>query len=394
MQEPTRGISPAQRLTQPAFTAAEYERRRRAVRDRMEANGVACLLVHSFPNICYLTGFETIAPHKYFALALPLEATPVLITQDFEAHNAALGSCEMECAPYGLDEDYIVATRDLIATRGWAQSPLGIDLSSPGLLPSDCTRLLESLPQAKWTDATGWVESVRIIKTAAELDYIRQAAGWSSLGMAAAIDAIREGGSDNNVAAAAYEAMINAGSEYMCYAPIVTTGKRSGIPHSTHRRVQLDRGDPVFIELGACCHRYSAPLMRTACVGSAPDTVRRLADAARNSVETLIENIRPGAIAGDVARKAASQLRGIPESVIWHGFYGYSVGIGFPPEWHDGPALIREGSEMLLRPGMVFHCSTSLREIGCYGATVSETVAVTSQGCEVLTSAVRELQIR
>ena len=198
---------------------------------------------------------------------------------------------------------------------------------------------------------------------------MREAARWTSAGMAAAMASVAEGRTDNEVAAEAYLAMIRAGSEYMCYAPIVTTGKRSGIPHSTHRRVRIDRGDPVFIELGACCNRYSAPLMRTAVAGVCPDPIRRLADAARSSVEALIENIAPGAIAHDVARKAATALRGIPESVIWHGYYGYSIGLGFPPEWNDGPALIRENSDLVLQAGMVFHCSTSLREIRYYGAT-------------------------
>jgi Xaa-Pro aminopeptidase len=381
-------------LTPPPFAAEEYERRRRAVRDRMQTHGVECLLLHTFPDICYLTGFETLAPHKYFALALPPEGTPVLVSQDFEAHNAALGTYDMECAPHPLDADYLAATRDVVADRGWARATLGIDYASTGLRAADFRRLLGILPEAQWVDANGWVESVRTVKSPAELDCIREAARWTSLGMEAAIDAVAEGRTDNDIAAAACHAMIRAGSEYMCYAPIVTTGRRSGIPHSTHRRIRIERGDPVFIELGACRHRYSAPLMRTACVGKPQDAVRQLAEAARNSVETLIANMRPGAVAGEVAQKAAMQLRGIPNSVVWHGYYGYSVGLGFPPEWNDGPVLIREGSQMILEAGMVFHCSTSLREVGRYGATVSETVAVTPSGCEVLTSAPRELQVR
>ncbi len=360
----------------------------------MRTHGADGLLVHSFPDICYLTGFETIAPHKYFALAFPLEGAPVLIAQDFEIHNAALGAYDLECAPHALNGDYMEATQKTVADLGWSRRRLGVDFRSTGLRPADFRRLSESLPQAQWLDANGWVEQVRTIKSAEELDYLREAGRWTSAGMKAAIDAVAEGRTDNEIAAAAYHAMISAGSEYMCYAPIVTTGKRSGIPHSTHRRVRIERGDPVFIELGACSHRYSAPQMRTACAGTAPDPVRRLAEAARNSVETVIENIRPGAIAGEIAQKAAAQLRGIPESIVWHGYYGYSVGLGFPPEWGDGPALIREGSEMILQPGMVFHTSTSLREIGQCGATVSETVAVTTSGCEVLTCAPRELQIR
>ena len=85
--------------------------------------------------------------------------------------------------------------------------------------------------------------------------------------MQAALDAVREGVTDNTLAAVAAERLFRAGSEYCCYQPIVTVGRRSGVPHSTFHRVAMRRGDPVFLEIGACVNRYSSPLMRTAVVG-------------------------------------------------------------------------------------------------------------------------------
>src|SRR5260370_16989138 len=93
------GATMISQLTSPAFPGSEYERRRRAVRDLMEAAGVNCLLVHSFPNICYLTGFETIAFHKYFCLLMPLRGTPVLVPQSFEANNAPIGAFDIDIPP-------------------------------------------------------------------------------------------------------------------------------------------------------------------------------------------------------------------------------------------------------------------------------------------------------
>ena len=63
-------------------------------------------------------------------------------------------------------------------------------------------------------------------------------------GMQAAIEAIEPGVTDNHVAAAAYEALISAGSEFMALDPVVTTGTRSGVPHTTHRRITIKQGDP------------------------------------------------------------------------------------------------------------------------------------------------------
>lgn len=383
----------ASALSRPAFTKDEYDRRLRETRRRMADREIDCLLVHSFPNICYLTGLETVAPHKYFMLAVPLEGEPVLLSQDFETHNVLLGACVADIVKYGLEEDPAAATRELLKKRGWTSQGLGLEFDSRGLSIADYRRISDGLPGVRWADASGLVDSVKAVKSAPELDYLRRAAAWSSLGMQAAIGAVAEGATDNDIAASAYHALMRAGSEYMCYAPIVTSGRRSGVPHSTHQRVTLERGDSILIEIGACCRRYSAPIMRTASVGTPSDAVRRLVEIAAESVSTVIENMKPGAIAGEIAVKAKARLVDVPSHILWHGYYGYSVGIGFPPEWSDSPAALREGSELVLEPGMVFHCSTSFREIGRFGVTVSETVAVTATGSEVLTSLPRALAV-
>ena len=192
----------------------------------------------------------------------------------------------------------------------------------------------------------------------------------------------------------AYESVIAGGSEYMCLAPIVTVGRRSGIPHTTHRRIPIEVGDAVFLEIGACIARYTAPMMRTVAIGPCSQELQRMAEASAMSVDTLIDHIRPGVPGGEIACYAGETLRGLPTELIWHGYYGYSVGLGFPPVWADAPVHIRDGSDSVIEAGMVFHCNTSLRRAGEYGASCGETVLVTEDGCEVLTAVPRGLQIK
>ena len=113
MEECSPGLPAPDMLKRPAFPPDEYHRRLREVRRRMSAKGIECLLIHSFPNICYLTGLETVATHKYFMLAVPVEGDTVLLCQTFESHNALLSGCACEIVTYGLHADYIAATRDL-----------------------------------------------------------------------------------------------------------------------------------------------------------------------------------------------------------------------------------------------------------------------------------------
>ena len=80
-------------------------------------------------------------------------------------------------------------------------------------------------------------------------------------------------------------------------------------------------------------------------------------------------------------------MRAIEPDLLWHGYYGGSTGLSFSPTYSDGGAVeITETSDAVLEAGMTFHASTSLRRLGEFGVTVSETVAVTNAGCEVLTT--------
>ena len=74
--------------------------------------------------------------------------------------------------------------------------------------------------------------------------------------------AARVGRTDNEIAAAAYEAMIRAGSEYLRTQPFVATGPRSGMVHTTFRRRPLALGDAIFVETASSYYRYTAPVMR------------------------------------------------------------------------------------------------------------------------------------
>ena len=375
-----------------AVSVDEYRTRVAAVQQYLATTGLDALLCHTFPNICYLTGFETIGAHKYYLLIVRPEGDPVLLTQDFEAHNGRVSSWLSDFVAHPLWADPINVSRDTLASLGLSEGRLGVEMDATILTPRTWGRFREALPKATFVDATGTVEALRLIKSPAELAILREAGRLSGLGAQAALDAVAEGKTDNDVAQASYAALIGGGSEYMCYAPIVTVGPRSGVPHTTHRRIPIRHGDPVFIEVGACIARYSAPIMRTAVVGPPTDQIRRMADACIASVNTQIESIRPGIPAREVALKARACVADVvAEGLIWHGYYGYTIGLGFPPEWSDGPGAISENSDLVLQPGMVFHCSTSLRDAGRCGVAFSETVAVTASGCEVLTTGDRTL---
>ena len=192
-------------MTDSALSVAEYRRRVASVQDAIAAAGLDVLLAHSMASVCYLTGLQSFAVHKYWLAAVPRSGDPILLVQGFESLNASIGCWITDVVTYDLQADHVTATAELLSDRGFDGGRLGIEMHSlSSLTPHDYVRLRESLPRASFTDAAPLISSVRAIKSAAEIDYMRQAAALSSAGMQAAIDTVAAGKTDNDVAAAAY----------------------------------------------------------------------------------------------------------------------------------------------------------------------------------------------
>jgi Xaa-Pro aminopeptidase len=212
--------------------------------------------------------------------------------------------------------------------------------------------------------------------------------------MRAALAAVREGASENDITAAAMQAIVADGGEYFSIDPIVRSGPRSGITHATAKRRRIAAGDAVLMEIGAVYQRYCAPLLRTAVVGSPPARLRELADVSLAAMNLLFQNLRAGRTVGEVASAAMKPLAALGADVRMRGYFGYTVGIGFPPSWVERSVEIVEGRDDVLEAGMAFHLHRVLRVPGVIGVGFSETAVVTRDGYELLTHHPRELVVR
>ena len=373
------------------FSQEEYRRRMDKARGLMAQKRLDMLLLHSLPSIHYLTGFQTVALRAYSGFVMGLDEECTIIVERDEQHNARQNSWVEKIATYARWDDPIQVTCDVINAGGRRARRIGMELGSRYLSKLQCDQL-SSLLEADIVDATDFIPSCMLLKSPAELGYIEQAAAITVSGLQAALDQVAVGKTDNDIAAAAFSALISRGSEYMSSDPIVCVGQNASIPHGHFKNRPVRSGDTVLLEMSACVGRYSAPLMRAVSVGKPNATVAAMARACRNAVESLIDAMKPGASFASAAARGKAELPIGAPNVIFHGTYAYSIGLGFPGvSWADCPVEVRDGSEGEFEPGMVFHLPMSLRHEGMFGVAVSETVAITDKGCKVLTDMSREL---
>lgn len=174
--------------------------------------------------------------------------------------------------------------------------------------------------------------------------------------------------------------------------PIVTSGVRGSIAHTTFGNRTIEDGDAVLIELGACRRRYGGALMRTVGVGGGGARFPELATALDEALDAAIAAIVPGQTCGSVDAACRTHVEEAGLGRWFRKRTGYSMGVAFAPDWGEGQiASLRAGDEMLLEPGMAFHLPPAVRLPGQTVYGVSETVAVTADGCEVLTAFPRRL---
>lgn len=373
------------------FTMDEYRSRLEGVRAQMGAKGIDTLLLWHPENIFYLTGYQTFGIRSFMGLILPLEGEPTLILRWLESILAERYSWVEDIVTWDDTDNPVEVTLQAISHRGY-KGRIGVEETSPYFQAKRWRDISSRIPPEKYVDGSGFVENCRRIKSPQEIAYMREAARHTEKGMEAAISEAREGVTENDLAAAAMDAMTRAGSEYFAVDPIVTAGDRSGIPHTSYMRKVLKKGDTVLLELSGCYNRYVAPLMRSVTIGEPSPEIWKMHQICEDALSAAIAAVKPGSTAGDVD---AACRNVILEAGYWDGFRkrtGYSVGFAFPQGWNEGHIIsLKEGDQTVLEPGMVFHMPPSLRiyHKACVG--VSETLAVTETGSELLTVLPRNL---
>ena len=379
-----------------SFPESEYRDRLSRVRAAMERAGIDVLLVHSVVDNCYLCGYQSLWPEAYACLVVPRHGEPFMQVGEIEGALAVLQGYVTDIVTFSWVGSDIAPSQlaGLLADRGFRNAHIGVQMGSieMGLRgPLDARaylRLKELLPNAEFVDATRLLFDIRVVKSPAEIDHLRRAGAISAKGMQAAIEAAEAGSSENRLSALAARVMIDAGSDPFSIDPITSAGHRSGWFHTTFKRETLRPGDHVLLEFGGCWHRYTAPMMRTVILGRPGDTAKRIMEANRRTLELLYSGVRAGRTAHEVAVDVKKGVEEVDDMIFRSGHFGYSIGLGFPPTWTDGPMYIAEGNERVLEVGMTFHTPHSFRVPAQFVIGASETIAVTEAGCEILTPGV------
>jgi Xaa-Pro dipeptidase len=374
------------------FTQAEYDARIAKVREGMRKSSLDVLLVTGPENIYYLSGYHTTGYHVFQALILPATGQPCFVVRRLEIGNVRSHSWISDAVEIPDGQEPTRPVADWIAEHAGKTARVGYEHQAVFLPPSIYDSLKKALPEGEWVPASGLVEAARIIKSPAEIAYLRQASTAAAAAVKEAHAAARPGVTENDVAAAVYGGLVRAGSEYAGSPPYVTAGPQSAVGHATYAMNRIRTEDTIWVEVGASIKRYNAGIGRMIRVGPARPEFDHLHDLIQRSIDSMIAAVRPGAISGDVDAAGRSLVEAAGLGNTWLHRGGYSLGVSFPPGLGEGHIMdIKPGDSRVLEAGMVFHLVPIVLVPGFGAVGCTETVLVTKDGREILTDAPRLL---
>jgi Xaa-Pro aminopeptidase len=370
-------------------TSSQLAARQARARQRLDTLSLDALVVTCASNVRYLSNHSGSSG----VLVLTRESVHLLVdfryreaVQMLQRSPAACPGLVVHDVPASYDEALLQCLGDIGAsTVGFEAGHVSVARHEWWRRTVEARRLdLAFRPTEKV------IEEARLIKDAAEVATLRDAAARLTSVAASVFAATRAGASERAVAAAIESAIRDAGYERLAFDTIVASGPHGALPHHRAGDRLLEPGDLVVLDFGGVLDGYCCDLTRTVSIGPPSSEARRLYTAVYDAQQAAIAAIRPGveSTAVDAAARDLLGARGLGDA------FGHGTGHGLGLDIHEEPRITRPRTDVEsipLLPGMVFTIEPGAYVPGFGGVRIEDDVLVTETGCEVLTSVPREL---
>lgn len=349
----------------------------RRLQEQLSQHRFDSLLVTHLPNIRYLCGFTGSAGSLVVTERWAIFFTDGRYT--FQAREEVSGARVVigRKAPLLSAAEWLGKHRE----TSRAKKPQVLGIEGEVLTVAARKRLLDALAAGyRLRLAPPLVDQARMVKDEEEIQRIRAAVMLGASLFQPALETIRAGVTENEVAAEMEYAARRAGASGMSFPTIVASGPRSALAHGRASEQPIPADGFVVCDFGVILAGYCSDMTRTVYTGRATDDAGAIYEAVREAQQAAVEAVRPGITTGEVDQAARKLLkkRNLAK------FFTHSTGHGVGLEIHEAPR-VATGQQDVLRPGMVITIEPGLYVPGKWGVRIEDMVLVTEHGCEVLT---------
>ena len=358
-------------MTNPVETHPHAARMVR-LREAMSDLDLPAMLITDLVNVRYLCGFTG------SNASLGVLADDVFLVTDGRYLDQAAAECpDMRIVPGRQTSE--VAVREMSA-----DPRIGVEANHMTLAGYD---RLTAISHRELVATTDVVERLRRCKDPGEVRLIARACAIISEVLSILESEIGPGMTERSLAQRLYWLVQDLGGDDIAFDTIVASGPNSAIPHHSPTDRVIEPGDLLKIDAGALLNGYHSDITRTYVVGAEPTPKQRtLHNAVRTAAFAARELARPG-VAGQEADAAARSV------LAEYGFddnFSHGLGHGVGLQIHEAPMIGRESTDTMA-DGDVLTIEPGAYLPGFGGVRVEDTLALTADGTDCLTTAAREL---
>lgn len=338
------------------FTPAELADRRAAACAALQRAGLDALLLFRPESQYYLTGYDTFGYVFFQCIVLAADGRMALLTRAPDRLQAQFTSVVEDIRIWvdGPGADPARALRDMLTGLGLAGRTLGVEWDAYGLTARNGQRLSAALDGfCLLHDASELVTRLRLIKSPAELAYVRRAAALADDALAAARARTGPGAWEGDILADMHAAVHRGGGDAPANPFIVGSGPGALMCRTYTGRRHLAADDRLTLEFAGTYRHYHACLMRTLEVGRPDPRLPALHAACTDALLAAEAALQPGRPVGEAFDAHARVLDAAGWRDARMNACGYSLGAVYAPNWMDWPMLYA-GNPVLAAPGQVF----------------------------------------
>lgn len=379
------------------FVDAEFARRTELAQGMMAAQGLSGLLLMTEAEVRYFSGFHTLfwqSPTRPWFLFVPAQGKPIAIIPEIGAalmQRTWVEDIRTWSAPQPEDDGQSLLL-ELLSPLADAGASIGVmkgHETSLRMPLADYERLIAALPDLKIVDATGIVRSLRMVKSAAEIEKLAHICGIGSKTFEAVPNFAIEGTPLEEVFRAfRREALLQGADDVPYLVGGAGLGGYQDVISPPSRR-QLRKGDILMLDTGATWDGYFCDFDRNFAIGHANDASRRAYDVLFRATEAGIAAAHPGTTCRELFHTMQSVISELDDQGGDVGRLGHGLGMQLT-EWPSHAAF----DDTVLEENMVLTLEPSLSYGNGHIMVHEENIVVRAGGAELLsTRAAPELPV-
>lgn len=379
------------------FSTEEFDARKDRSIEKLEKRGLDGLLMFRQESMYYLTGYDSFGYVFFQCLYLGTDGHLMLLTRSPDLRQAQHTSIIEDIRIWVDSANANPADQlmEILKEFGCKRKRLGVEYDAYGLTAKN-GKMLENALQNFCTleDASDLVSKLRVVKSEAEMVYVRKAAELADRAYDEAYRLAGAGADEGNILAAMQGVIFAGGGDYPGNEFIIGSGKDALLCRYKSGRRKLDSQDQLTLEWAAAYRHYHAAMMRTIPVGHATENHKEMHKVCMAAMQACKEALQPGRPIGEVfdAYAKTCDAAGMQDHRL--NATGYSLGTTFAPNWMDWP-MFYHANPVIAEPNMVFFLHMILMDSDtnhaiCFG----HTVVVTETGCESLSNRPMDLIVK